>query len=278
MGCTSATPHPPDATKSATPTPAPDPWHLAWSDEFNGTAVDTTKWTVADHSTFGDGNQELECLMNRPENVRVEGGDLLITAQRETTPLVCNNHDSRFPNGRDFSSGMLESRDKASFQYGKFVVRAKTPTAPGSSQGLWPAFWMRPQSGGNGELDILEMIGTDPAKRADANLSVQTIHYDYIGTYPHESSYYRLPTGDYSSTFHTFAATWEPGKITWTIDGKVVYSRTEKTTPWLDDAFRGDFYLRLNLAVGGGTIGAPTANTVLPASYVIDYVRVYQRG
>jgi beta-glucanase (GH16 family) len=76
---------------------------------------------------------------------------------------------------------------------------------------------------------------------------------------------------------HTYAAEWEPGEIRWYVDGVLTYTRTRATTPWLDEAFSRPFYLRLNLAVGGGWPGSPTTQTALPADFDVDYVRVYQR-
>ncbi|HEU5271045.1 MAG TPA: glycoside hydrolase family 16 protein, partial [Jatrophihabitans sp.] len=151
-------------------------WQLAWSDEFSGTRLDTAKWQVENHSTFGDGNHELACLMNRPANVRVAGGQLSLTAARESTPLVCGDSDERFPNGRDYSSAMISTKGKASWHEGRFEIRAKLPLTPGSSQGLWPAFWMRPDTGpGDGELDIMEAIGTANPSDPEARTVHQTL-------------------------------------------------------------------------------------------------------
>src|SRR4051812_49442468 len=79
-------------------------WQLVWSDEFDGTTLDTTKWTPEDHSTFGEGNKELACLMSRKANVDVGGGQLTLRAIQEQTPVVCGDNDRRFPDGRDYTS------------------------------------------------------------------------------------------------------------------------------------------------------------------------------
>lgn len=78
--------------------------------------------------------------MDRPANVQVTGGWLTLRARRESPPLVCGDSDERFPTGRDFSSAMLTTAGKSSWLYGRFEIRARLPTRPGSSQGLWPAF------------------------------------------------------------------------------------------------------------------------------------------
>lgn len=258
-------------------TPVPAGWRLAWADEFNGTTLNRTNWNVLNNSTYGDGNKELACLMDRPENVKVADGKLTITARKETTPVVCGTKDTRFPQGRTYTSAMLTTQNKKTFEYGRFEMRAKTPNAQGASKGLWPAFWMRPAVGGIGELDIMEIIGTGKSDAFSANHVTQTIHYDYIGTHSHQGKGYKLPSGTFNDGFHDFAVEWEPGAIRWYVDGVKTYERTLSTTSWIDKAFVKDFYLRLNMAVGGSWPGSPDADTSFPAKYEVDYVRVYQR-
>jgi beta-glucanase (GH16 family) len=279
-----AAPRPAPAPAPA-PGPAPAPeqptspalpgWDLAWADEFNDTVIDPAKWTVYDNSTFGDGNLALACLMEG--NVVESGGTLTIRADKLPAPKVCNANDKRFPEGRSYTSGFLETKKKASFTYGRFEVRFTAPMDAGRSKGLWPAFWLRPTDGTVGELDVMEIIGTDAAKKADAGKIVHTLHYDYDGTHPKQGSSYRLPSGSWDSDFHTAAVEWEPGVIRWYIDGVLTYQRTPATTPWLTEAFSRPFYLRLNMAVGGSWPGSPDAETKFPADFVVDYVRVYQR-
>ena len=268
-----ATPHDPGTgTGAGTGSDeVPAGWTLAWNDEFDGTTLDTTRWGVQNLSTFGDGNNELACLM--ADNVKVAGGALTISARRATTPVTCGSRDTRFPGGREYTSGMAQS--KASWQYGRFEIRARIPTAAGTSKGLWPAFWMRPAGGGTGELDILEAIGGG-AGGTEWNKVHQTIHYDYVGTHPKEP---RTVTTAFapSDGFHTYAAEWEPGAIRWYVDGALTYTRTTATTPWLDEAFSKPFFIRLNLAVGGSWPGSPDAATAFPGDFTVDWVRVYHR-
>ncbi|WP_143448400.1 family 16 glycosylhydrolase [Kineosporia sp. A_224] len=271
----------PAPTKSTDPAPTPTPtkpapvpagWNLVWSDEFDG-AVDPADWTVENRSTYGDGNSELACLMNRPENISASAGVLTLRARREATPIACGSSDARFPGGRSYTSAMLKTKN--AWTYGRFEIRAKLPLAPGASKGLWPAFWLRPVGGGTGELDVLEAIGSG-AGADTSNKIHQTIWYDYNGTHPKQVSVATTPF-DVSAGWHTYATEWERGEIRWYIDGKLTYSRTSTTTSWLDDAFAKPFYVRLNLAVGGTWPGSPDASTAFPAAYSIDYLRVYQR-
>jgi beta-glucanase (GH16 family) len=251
-------------------------WRLAWSDDFNGSTLDLSKWTPEDHSTFGDGNKELACLMSRRANVEVAGGMLTLRAIRETTPKICGDSDSRFPNGRPYTSAMLSTEGKASWHQGRFEIRAKLPLAAGQSKGLWPAFWMRPANGsGDGELDIMEAIGTQDSKDPEAGSVHQTLWYDGKGTYPKQSHVAAVQGGP-ASGFHTYAAEWRPGVIRWYVDGRLSFERDSSTAPWIDRAFAGQFYLRLNMAVGGTFPGSPNADTALPADMVVDWVKVFQ--
>lgn len=251
-------------------------WRLVWSDEFDGTTLDTSKWTPEDHSTFGEGNKELACLMARKANVDLGGGLLTLRAIREKTPKTCGDNDRRFPDGRDYTSAMLSTEGKAAWHQGRFEMRAKLPLAPGRSKGLWPAFWMRPENGtGDGELDIMEAIGTASATDPEANTVHHTLWFDGKGTYPKQSTVVPVAGGT-SDGFHTYAAEWDPGVIRFYVDGRQTFARDRTSAPWIDQAFAGDFYIRLNLAVGGTFPGSPDPATALPADMQVDWVRVYQ--
>jgi beta-glucanase (GH16 family) len=252
-------------------------WRLSWSDNFAGAVLDPANWQVEDKSTFGNGNGELACLMNRPANVRVADGRLSLTAVRESTPVTCGDNDTRFPNGRGYTSAMISTKGRQAWHEGRFEIRAKLPVLPGGSKGLWPAFWMRPASGtGDGELDVLEAVGTADQSDPEAGVVHQTLWYDEQGTHPKQSQLTKVGDGGPAVAFHTYGVRWRNGRMDWYIDGKVVFSRDRTTTPWLDSAFAGKFFLRLNLAVGGTFPGTPTESTRLPAAMVVDWVKVYQ--
>lgn len=256
----------------------PGGYHLVWDDEFNGRSVDSDSWNVLDNSTYGDGGNELACLENRPQNISESRGALHLTARREAPPIRCDNgRDRRFPAGRRYTSAQLTTQGKKSFRYGYLEIRAKLPTQANTSQGMWPAFWLRPANGSIGEIDVLEAIGSGPGSSSQADKVYQTIWYDYNGTYPKEATAYAFPSGTPSDGYHTYAIRWTPRELDWLVDGNVTFTRNRSTTSWFTKAFDQPFYLRLNLAVGGDWPGSPTSATALPASYDIDYVRVYQQ-
>nr|BFE69080.1 hypothetical protein GCM10020092_023810 [Actinoplanes digitatis] len=160
---------------------------------------------------------------------------------------------------------------KASFTYGRFEIRAKSPNKPETSTGLWPAFWLRPDDGGNGEIDVTELPGgADWYSRSTA-----AIFWDYSPV--KQDTRIAVPGGGYPADgYHTYATEWDAKALKWYIDGKLVWTRDRTTTPWYDKAFNKPYNLRLNFQVGGW-LGDPDASTRFPADFVVDYVRVYQR-
>jgi beta-glucanase (GH16 family) len=238
-----------------------------WADEFDGTSVDTTKWNVRNNWAA---KNEIAIDTNRPANVFVSNGVLTIRSLREQRTIGSAT--------RQFTSGYLDTIGKQSWTYGRFSMRAQLATQQGISKGIWPAFWMRPDDGGVGEIDIMEAIGSD-ATGTEWNKTHQTIHHDYTVTVPAQAHTTTSPAGGSPSDgFHTYTVDWLPGAMIWSIDGTEVWRRDRTTTPWFDQAFARPFNIRLNQQVGGTWAGTPTAATAFPADYKVDWVRVYQKS
>jgi len=237
-------------------------WTLAWSDEFDGASLDTSKWGY-DLGASGWGNYELEYYTSRPENVYLEGGKLVIKAIQESYQ------------GAQYTSGRILTKNKFSQAYGRFEARIKIPFG----QGMWPAFWMMGSDSDTvgwpacGEIDIMENIGKEP------NIVHGTMHgpgYSVNGI----GAAYSLPAGQrFADDFHVYAIEWEPGVVRWYVDDQLYQTLTRASIPpgtnWVVDH---PFYVLLNVAVGGGWPGNPDASTQFPQQMVVDYVRVYQRA
>jgi len=245
----------------------PAPWQLVWSDEFSGPNLDYTKWAVEENAN-GGGNGEKQFYVERPENVRVENGCLVLEARKEHFGLAGQR--------RDYTSGRIRTKYRADWKYGRIEARAKLPTGCG----LWPAIWMMPAQdkyGGwaaSGEIDIIELLGQEP------NTVHGTLHYG--GSWPnnvHTGKPFVLTNGTFADDFHVFALEWEPGVMRWYVDGTLYQTQTQ----WRSSGgpfpapFDQPFYLILNVAVGGQWPGPPDATTVFPQRMLVDYVRVYQR-
>jgi beta-glucanase (GH16 family) len=234
-------------------------WKLVWHDEFTGSTLDSSKWLAKD-DTYVD--YDLACITDAGSNIAVSGGMARLRVQKEKAS--CGSES------RGYTTAYLTTEGKKAFTYGRFEVRAKTPTGPNDSTGLWPAFWLRPDGGGVGEIDVVELPGGASYYKA----ATQAIFYDY--TPIKQDNRYTFARGYPADGFHTYTTEWEAGALRWYIDGVQVYVRNRSTTTWFDKAFSRPFHLRLNFQVGGW-LGDPTASTRFPADFDVDYVRVWQR-
>ena len=247
-------------------------WTLVWSDEFNGTALDTTVWNY-DLGAGGWGNDESECYQT--QNAVVAGGYLTITAEEETG---CVGMDA---GSAPYTSARIQTAQKKQFTYGKFSMRAKLPY----SQGMWPAFWMLGADsnsqggiyGGDttwptcGEIDIMEMIGGLADGSGDYTTH-GTLHYtDAQGRDPGPSYAYRY-ADKLAAGFHVYEIVWTPTSFTWLFDGVAYGSKIMSSDM---TALNQPMFILLNLAIGGPWGGWTDASTVFPQTYVIDYVRQY---
>jgi beta-glucanase (GH16 family) len=249
----------------------PAGWKLVWSDEFNGpngSAIDPSKW-VFDIGGDKWGNEELEYYTNRPKNVFIENGDLVIQAQQE-------NYTGSDGVSKKYTSGRLKTIGKFSQTYGRFEARIKIP----SGEGMWPAFWMLGDDIDKvgwpacGEIDIMENIGKEPS----------TIHGSihgpgYVGGVGIEAPYSLPGKQRFADDFHLFALEWEPHAVRFYVDDTLYVTRTRADLrPGWKWVFDHPFFLLLNLAVGGDWPGNPDATTVFPQAMRVDYVRVYDRA
>ena len=276
----------PTTAPTAEPT-APAGYHLVWHDEFDGTEVDRTKWDFDTGTGFyipaahghpgqwvnGWGNNELECYTDRHANAYVADGALHVRAVKE------DYKGGRYTSARLRTGGHGE-QPLFTTTGGRVEFRAKLPVG----QGYWPALWMLPQNeayGGwaaSGEIDILENRGSNP------HVVQGTIHYG--GSSPRNVWYgqqVKLPDGGTTADWHVYGIDWQPGRLTWSVDGRPYFTRdfwfsgsADAPNAW-PAPFDQPFYLLINLAVGGQFGGDPTAATAFPQEMLVDYVRVYAK-
>ena len=228
-----------------------------WGDEFDGTELNTICWTA--ENTVG-ANQEQQYYSDRKENVRVEDGCLVIEAHKESL------------DGRDYTSGRINSSGKIQFKYGYLEARMMLP----KGRGTWPAFWMLGTQSvwpACGEIDIMEFVGYQPTT---VHGTIHTGKYNHmIGTQKGTNT--EVPT--VTDEYHTYTLDWTPENITISVDDTAYFS--------FDNDGAGDpgtwpfdqpFYIILNVAFGGGWGGAQGVDySVLPCDMQVDWVRVYQK-
>lgn len=235
--------------------------NLIWAEEFDYTGLpDPAKWNM-ETGGGGWGNNELQYYTNSENNAKVENGMLTITAREEEY------------GGRDYTSARMTTQSKFDFKYGKIEARIKLPYG----QGLWPAFWML---GANinsvswpacGEIDIMEMVGGD----GQDNTCHATLHWENAdGDHGSYGESHTLSSGIFADDFHVFSVEWNSQMIKAYVDGINYY--TISITEAQFDEFRENFFIILNLAVGGDWPGSPDASTLFPQTMQVDYVRVYQ--
>ncbi len=273
----------------------PSPWKLTWSDEFDGTTIDKTKWDFdlgngfysydANQWISGWGNAELQYYTNDPTNAFVYDGMLHIRAIKESL------HNCGYTSAR-MKSRRRDGKELFAQKYGRFEFRAKLPTG----QGVWPALWMLPQKEtygtwpASGEIDILEARGQEPTK------ILGTLHYG--SRWPNNtntSSKHTFADNGTIADFHIYSVEWEPGVIRFGVDGQTYGTQSfwwssskldgnkgllpkaeTDLNPW-PAPFDQPFYLVMNVAVGGQFLGNPDKTTVFPTEMLVDYVRAYEK-
>jgi beta-glucanase (GH16 family) len=240
-------------------TSQPPGWRLVWSDEFDGGRIDGSKWNV-DVRASGWVNHELQSYTSRAENARVENGHLVIEGR------------SDWYQGPQYSSGRLTSAGHASFTYGRVEARIQVP----GGWGTWPAFWMMPDDFSRGwpacgEIDIMEEVGFD---QDSIHATTHSLAYNWQS--PNQRTTATNVAG-VTAGYHVYAIEWLPDRVDFFVDDRKYYTSPNDNTG--DDAwpFHKNFYVVLNLAIGGDWGGARGVDpNIWPRQMLVDYVRVYQ--
>lgn len=284
-----------------------DGYTLVWSDEFNGTEVDTNNWNLdTGCQLVGCGNEELQHY--RPENASIEDGQLVISAD------IQRSGDDNLPGFEQYSSSKLTTKDKFEFKQGRVDIRAVVA----EGQGMWSAGWMlgaENQWPFTGEIDIFDTIGGVRGGVPQEDMIVHNAYYNAFGPFDPErangnylDNYFNNqatgngenridpnnPSNDgetYSNRFHVFSIDWNEERVRFLVDGvphtedfRLQYENACQYTEYAGDArscieqsFDHTFYLILNVAVGGTWPGSPDETTQFPRGMLVDYVRVYQK-
>jgi beta-glucanase (GH16 family) len=247
------------------PVAPPPGWTLLWSDEFDRAgAPDPARWSY-DVGGKGWGNHELQFYTDaRRENARVENGRLIIEARREPWQ------------GSAYTSARLVTKGKADWTYGRFEIRARLPLG----RGTWPAIWMLPTVWNlgdgkwpdNGEIDIMEQVGFDPGT---VHASTHSQKHQWRNNTQRTAS---VAVPDAGSAFHTYALEWDPEEMRIYVDDQHYFTSKKAGGDWTIWPFDRNFYIVLNLAVGGDWGGIKGVDdAAFPQRMEVDYVRVYRR-
>jgi len=283
------------ATQAAASVTNPVIGQLLWSEEFNGTSLNTGVWTASDGNgcqinLCGYGNAELQYYS--PNNLSIvnvpfESGTRALAIQARSQTVGSNV----------FTSGKVDTKGKVQVQYGMIEVRMATPNI---ATGLWPAAWMlgvSPQTWPrNGEIDIMEMGHKASVRAASGAPSANHFTGSNVITWQQaacvpgnescaastawQTKNWYVPTTSLANRFVTYRLYWDESQMRFTVvDNGVERNMYDAPLPVNSSALQAPFYLLLNLAVGGNFTDAASPGQVtapLPGTMYVDYVRVYQ--
>lgn len=265
-------------------------YHLVFSDEFNGSSLDTNAWS-AENFNYGSGILAQGGIDsgNKASNVVVKDGLLHLNATVEKTP-----------EGNKYWGAQINANKN--FQFGLFEIRAKV----NSGIGVWPAFWANSkktlEKNYSAEIDVFEFFGSD--KNCVSNMhswwtagrnilghvsteaQLSTGHIQHLNS--EDGNGYALPSGaGYSEDFHTFSCEWTPEYLKFYVDG---YNYcTQPITSFLKDPNYGysmnEFmfflnksdYIKLGTSVGSTEVTKPEdVDKLTDSTFYVDWVHLYQ--
>lgn len=235
-------------------------WTVVFFDDFEGETLDLSKWNYG----YPWGPTHNHRAYMSPDNVIVENGLLRLKAENKrhpNAPQTITHGGETF--SLDYTSGVVNTKDKFEFTYGYVEARIRVP----KTKGFWPAFWTLNSDGGwPPEIDIMEILTKEP--------DVLHTNYHYGPSWNNKGSFYqKTKLRDFSEDFHVFAVKWTESELAWYVNG-VLIGQKYYDRKWIAQSKNN--YIILNLAVGGWG-GDPDETTEWPAYYDIDWVRVWQK-
>jgi beta-glucanase (GH16 family) len=235
------------ARTNQTITLPPPGYKLAWSDEFDGSALDTNKWDYRTDSKMWS--------TQLPQNVSVRDGKLILAVKKEDAG------DKHYT-----GAGVIS---KAAFKYGYYEARFKVP--PGA--GWHTSFWMMKQDGKGGTNPHAAAQELDVCENDSVTLTNYGVNVHKWNPQPHVSMGHKnVKTPDLSAGFHVFGCEFTPETVKYYFEGKLVQ------TVAVTNFAHGDQHIWLTTIAShlGGTKAVDDAK--LPATAEFDYVRFYEKG
>jgi beta-glucanase (GH16 family) len=242
-------------------------WSCTFHDDFAGTALDRTKWVPQTVFATGDQSAGFACYADDPANISVGSGVLSLTVRKLAAPQPCGSATSSLSSS--YTAGSISTYHLFSQQYGRFEARMRNTAT--TARGLHEAFWLWPDDRvpstttwpDAGEIDISETYSQYP------NLSVPFLHYsaDADGPQPGLNTAWNCTA--LRGQWNTYTLEWSPTRVSILVNGKTCLTNTSG-----DPAFQKPYIVDLTAALGSGT-NAMTADTPIPATVDVDYVRVW---
>ena len=252
------------AIKRAAPGSATQPvqpaWQLVWQDEFSGTTLDDSKWSL--------------CARGKADWQNTMSDDPRLLALKDSVLHlrgIVNDKQDKDP--APYLTAGIISKGKFDFQYGKVQILARFKSA----QGAWPALWMLGVDKGwpaNGEIDLMEHLNFD-------HKVYQTVHSEYTLTIDKTDTPAHGGTAVIDrDAWNTYGCEWDADQIVFTVNGTPTH--TYPRVPTMGEKqwpFNQPFYFIFSMQIGGKWVNdsGPTDPTHYPAGMEIDWVRVYSR-
>ena len=278
----------PDPAPTPTPTPTPTPvvpsdacgqqpakiggghWECSFHDNFDGTALDTSKWLVQETWYSGMTTSNKDCFVNDAKTIAVRDGQLRLTAQRNLEPFVCRNPYGNFTTTS--TAATVASKGRFEQAYGRFAFRARFHDHDGAF-GSHSALWLYPhdlsygQWPFSGEIDVAEWWSGRP------DTVLPTVHYS--GAVPLQNTGRNCPVDGPDERFHTYAVEWTPTVMRFYYDQKLCFTHDWRSITNSPRPFDRPFYMILSEAWSGDWNKA-TAAMSDSTTLTVDWVRAWK--
>lgn len=227
----------------------PSGWTVNFSDDFEGSSLNSSKWRIRNDS--GQSNND---GANLSSNVVVSGSVVKLYGSNAAV------------SGKPYGTSYIDTIGKFSQKYGRWEGKIRFPMGT-HAYGFWPALWMRPDNGGDGELDLMEAW---PSRKQIS----ATVWQNYSSGSAHPAG--QFPAAAFDENWHTYTLDWFPGSLVFYFDGVQVHAPSYSKYPWMVDNYdnRGAYNWRICLQIGGSWGGPPTGSTDWSIPFELDWVRV----
>ena len=253
-------------------------YNLIWQENFDDVGLNQSNWNFMygdgqNYGVPGWGNNELQRYTDSAENIYLNAGCLFIIPTYNTSS-----------DGTGYESARINSQNKRKFKYGRVDISFSVPEITG----VWPALWMMPEKSvyGNwprsGEIDIVETIN----EKSDE--LVNTIHYghDYHRQISKTTFLNQLTKLSNPIDHNKISLIWEDKYFEWLLNDQLVFkvnfNEVENLEP---NPFLEEFYLLINVAVGGNWPGTPNSTMYCNSrkscpdvkKLIVDYIAYYEK-
>ena len=258
-------------------------FYKTWGDDFDGTALDTTKWGQQTESNRTAGqNGKTSVRSSDPNDVFVADGKF----------YICAREDEHY-----YYGGMIRTQNIMNYKYGYAEISSVIP----HGDSFWIAWWacssdsvasidsslpkiMSP------EIDIVECFGNSKSYAANCHSWPTTYGKDIYG-YEHTSldgatygsdKKYTCPDDILGNAFHTYGFLWTPEEMSFTCDGDMFFTYKTNTNEADIETFNHSMYFIYSMALAfenapGNPITTNPEDWQNTNKLILDWLNLYQK-